>query len=137
MCGPGCRLSGARGARVKTSERGPCGDPGAAIYLRHVPSAIATPPGGHRRDRRGARRSVAIPAPRSTSRVDLELVLAVDISGSIDDEEAKLQRQGYVSALTHPDIVAAIGRGFLGRIAVTYFEWAGAENSARGRRLGG
>ena len=60
--------------------------------------------------------------------VDLELVLAVDVSGSIDGVEAKLQRQGYVSALTHPDIVAAIGRGFLGRIAVTYFEWAGAEH---------
>ncbi len=59
--------------------------------------------------------------------VDLELVLAIDVSGSIDSEEAKLQRQGYISALTHPDIIAAVTRGFIGRVAVTYFEWAGSQ----------
>ena len=59
--------------------------------------------------------------------VDIELVLAIDVSGSIDPEEAKLQRQGYISALTHPAIVDAISRGFIGRIAVTYFEWAGVD----------
>ncbi len=57
--------------------------------------------------------------------VDLELVLAVDVSGSIDVEEAILQRQGYVQALRHPEIVEAIKGGRLGRIAVTYIEWAG------------
>ena len=58
--------------------------------------------------------------------VDLELVLAVDVSGSIDIEEARLQRQGYVQALRHPTVVEAIEHGRLGRIAVTYMEWAGA-----------
>ena len=57
--------------------------------------------------------------------VDLELVLAVDISDSIDLEEATLQRQGYVSALRHPDVIEVIQRGRLGRIAITYIEWAG------------
>src|SRR5690606_34122898 len=57
--------------------------------------------------------------------VDLELVLAVDVSGSIDEQEATLQRQGYVEAFMHPEVIAAIGYGMLGRIAVTYFEWAG------------
>lgn len=57
--------------------------------------------------------------------VDLELVLAIDISGSIDREEAELQRQGYVDAITDPEIIRAIRGGILGRIAVTYFEWAG------------
>ena len=57
--------------------------------------------------------------------VDLELVLAVDVSGSIDVEEAVLQRQGYVQALRHPAVVDAIEEGRLGRIAVTYVEWAG------------
>ncbi|MDH3702161.1 MAG: DUF1194 domain-containing protein [Alphaproteobacteria bacterium] len=61
--------------------------------------------------------------------VDLELVLAVDISGSIDPEEAQLQRDGYVAALTDPALLKAIQGGFLGRIAVTYVEWAGAEIS--------
>lgn len=59
--------------------------------------------------------------------VDLALVLAVDISGSVDDVEARLQRQGYVVALRDPAVVGAIGKGVLRRIAVTYVEWAGAE----------
>lgn len=58
-------------------------------------------------------------------RVDLQLVLAVDISGSIDEDEARLQRDGYVKALTHPAVMAAIHTGALKRIAVTYVEWAG------------
>lgn len=57
--------------------------------------------------------------------VDLELVLAVDVSGSIDEEEARLQRNGYVSAFRSPEVINAIRSGFKKRIAVTYFEWAG------------
>jgi hypothetical protein len=68
----------------------------------------------------------ALPAPASAALpVDLELVLAVDVSGSIDEEEANLQRDGYVAAIADPRVVAAIRSGMLGRIAVTYFEWAG------------
>lgn len=57
--------------------------------------------------------------------VDLELALGVDVSGSIDWEEAELQRRGYVDAFRHPQIIEAIQSGMLGRIAVTYYEWAG------------
>src|SRR5690606_33980476 len=57
--------------------------------------------------------------------VDLELVLAVDVSGSIDEEEAILQRKGYIEALNHPQVLAAIKSGYHGRIAVIYIEWAG------------
>lgn len=57
--------------------------------------------------------------------VDLELVLAVDVSGSMDQDERQLQRSGYVAALNHPEVVAAIASGFRGRIAVTLVEWAG------------
>lgn len=57
--------------------------------------------------------------------VDLELVLAVDVSGSMDEDEHHLQRQGYVQAFRHPGVIQVITSGFLGRIAVTYFEWAG------------
>lgn len=56
--------------------------------------------------------------------VDLELVLAVDASLSIDAEEAQLQRQGYVAALTDSRTIKAIQAGVNGRIAVFYFEWA-------------
>jgi hypothetical protein len=57
--------------------------------------------------------------------VDLELVLAVDVSLSMDPEEQRLQREGYVAALRDPGIVKAIQAGSNGRIAVTYVEWAG------------
>ena len=57
--------------------------------------------------------------------VDVELVLAVDISRSMDSEEFALQRAGYVAALRHPDFVNAVRSGRYGRIAITYFEWAG------------
>ena len=56
--------------------------------------------------------------------VDLELVLAVDVSGSIDSQEANLQRQGYTAAVTNPRIISAIQSGATGRIALTYLEWA-------------
>jgi hypothetical protein len=58
---------------------------------------------------------------------DHELVLAVDISGSIDEDEARLQRQGYVAALTDPEVLKAIRSGLHGRIAILYFEWSGPE----------
>jgi Protein of unknown function (DUF1194) len=64
--------------------------------------------------------------PAAAAPVDLELVLAVDISGSIDLEEAQLQRDGYVEAFVHPQVIEAITSGFHGRIAVAYFEWASA-----------
>lgn len=56
--------------------------------------------------------------------VDVELVLAVDISYSVDEEEAHRQREGYVAALAHEDVIRSIQGGPLGRIAVTYVEWA-------------
>jgi hypothetical protein len=65
------------------------------------------------------------PARAADTPVDLELILAVDVSRSMDVDEQKLQRDGYVAALTHPQIIAAITRGFHGRIALTYVEWAG------------
>jgi hypothetical protein len=57
--------------------------------------------------------------------VDLELVLAVDVSRSMDPAEQELQKQGYIAALQHPDVLQAIREGLLGRIAVAYAEWAG------------
>jgi hypothetical protein len=58
--------------------------------------------------------------------VDVELVLAVDISYSMDPEELELQREGYARALTSPEFLNALREGIHGRIAVTYFEWAGS-----------
>jgi hypothetical protein len=59
--------------------------------------------------------------------VDLELVLAVDVSGSIDAEEARQQRDGYVAAIADAAVVQAIQANFYRRIAVLYLEWASAD----------
>ncbi|PTM95358.1 DUF1194 domain-containing protein [Mycoplana dimorpha] len=58
--------------------------------------------------------------------VDLELVLAVDISYSMEIDEQQVQRRGYVNAFLQPALVNAIQGGSLGRIAVTYVEWGGS-----------
>ena len=57
--------------------------------------------------------------------VDVALVLAVDISNSMDPEEQALQREGFVAAFRSPVVHDAIRKGAHGRIAVTYMEWAG------------
>jgi uncharacterized protein DUF1194 len=67
----------------------------------------------------------ALPAlAQDKKEVDLSLALAIDISGSIDPDEAKLQREGYVQAFRDPVIVRAILGGPNGRIAVAYYEWS-------------
>ncbi|NRG16164.1 DUF1194 domain-containing protein [Rhizobiales bacterium] len=58
--------------------------------------------------------------------VDLLLVLAVDISYSMDDDEQRLQRRGYIEAITSDPVVNAIRNGLIGKIAVAYTEWAGS-----------
>jgi hypothetical protein len=57
--------------------------------------------------------------------VDVELVIAVDVSYSMDPEEQALQREGYVQALTSREFMQALREGAHGKVAITYFEWAG------------
>jgi hypothetical protein len=57
--------------------------------------------------------------------VDVELVLAVDVSYSMDPEEQALQREGYIAGITSRDFMQALRSGQHGKVAVTYFEWAG------------
>jgi hypothetical protein len=66
----------------------------------------------------------AIPAAAEDIPVDLELVLAVDVSGSVDEQEARLQREGYMSAIASERVSEAIRQGSMGRIAVMYLEWS-------------
>ncbi len=68
---------------------------------------------------------LAAKAPATETNVDLQLVLAVDSSGSIDDQEFALQRWGYAKAFRNPRIIRAIGNGYHRAIAVTYMEWSG------------
>lgn len=57
--------------------------------------------------------------------VDVELVLAVDISGSMDNARLQMQRSGYVSAFRNEEFIQEVKSGPTGRIAVAYMEWAG------------
>ena len=57
--------------------------------------------------------------------VDVELALAVDVSYSMDPEEQALQREGYIAGITSRDFMQALRSGQHGKVAVTYFEWAG------------
>lgn len=60
--------------------------------------------------------------------VDVALVLAVDISYSMDIEEQRLQKEGYVQALRSQEVLNAIANGMTGKIAIAYFEWADAHD---------
>lgn len=57
--------------------------------------------------------------------VDLQLVLAADVSRSVDEGEFRLQREGYAAAFSDPRVLKAIRSGQVGRIAVCYVEWSG------------
>src|SRR5476649_2842419 len=71
----------------------------------------------------------AAPQPRladkspSAIAVDVELVIAVDVSYSMDPEEQALQREGYIMALTSREFMHALREGANSKIAITYFEW--------------
>ena len=69
---------------------------------------------------------VGLGSAHAETEVDLALVLAVDVSLSMEPDEQELQRQGFVEAFRSPEVHEAIRKGMLGRIAVTYVEWAGA-----------
>jgi uncharacterized protein DUF1194 len=67
---------------------------------------------------------------RAQTPVDVELVLAVDMSQSMDPGEHELQRSGYLAALQHPDVLRAIRDGIHGKVAITYVEWGGPVSQA-------
>jgi len=67
----------------------------------------------------------AAPARAQTQPVDLQLVLAVDASGSVDHTRFELQKQGYVAAFRNPRVIDAIRSGPRHAIAVTMTQWTG------------
>jgi hypothetical protein len=70
--------------------------------------------------------TAAPPAARAAEPVDLELILALDVSRSVDAEEMELQVLGTAAAFEDPRVIEAITRGPVGAIAVTVFVWADA-----------
>lgn len=69
--------------------------------------------------------AAAQPAPRGRDKVDLQLVLAVDASGSVNDERFALQQKGYAEAFRHKQVLQAIRSGHHGAIAVIMVQWTG------------
>jgi hypothetical protein len=74
----------------------------------------------------GAQGATRPPARAVDTNVDVELVIAVDVSYSMDPDEQALQREGYIIGLTSPEFLNALHQGMHGKIAITYFEWAGS-----------
>src|SRR6201989_3011380 len=64
-------------------------------------------------------------AARAQEPVDLLLVLASDVSRSVDTRKFELQRQGYAAALSNPRVVEALRSGPHGKIAICFVEWSG------------
>jgi len=67
-------------------------------------------------------------SPAQTEPVDLLLVLAADVSRSVDSQKFQLQREGYAAALADPRVIDAIQSGRRGRIGVLFLEWSGFGN---------
>ncbi|MFT5946731.1 MAG: hypothetical protein ACI807_000976 [Paracoccaceae bacterium] len=92
------------------------------IGLYRMVSALAVSAGFALFGQSSVARADALPI-----QVDMQLVLAVDISFSISRDEQDIQRRGYVAAFLDPEVIRAITSGYQGRIAVTYLEWAGED----------
>ena len=71
---------------------------------------------------------LSLPGESRSAGVDLEVILAADVSRSIDDAEFDLQRKGYAAALTDPRVLAAIHGRPGAAIGVSFIEWSGDED---------
>ncbi|WP_305988861.1 DUF1194 domain-containing protein [Roseibium sp. MMSF_3544] len=98
-----------------------------ARLLSFIGAAILLTAPATARDYRPALPASAQYSYNPANEVDVELVLAVDISQSMDTEEQEVQRAGYVSALTSQEFLDAIQVGPIGRVALTYMEWGGVD----------
>jgi len=89
----------------------------AAAALALAGLGMAAPGGPHKR--------LAQSGQADAIAVDVQLALGVDVSYSMDPEEQELQREGYMAAITSREFMGALREGMHGRVAMTYFEWAG------------
>jgi Protein of unknown function (DUF1194) len=80
---------------------------------------------------------IAAPSPQSQQQadgkdsvpsVDIELVIAVDVSYSMDLDELAVQREGYAQAIVSKEFLQAMKSGPTSKVAVTYFEWSASSD---------
>jgi hypothetical protein len=67
-------------------------------------------------------------APEAPTQVDVKLIIASDMSHSIDDVEAKTEREGIADVFSDPEVIRTIENGPFGRIAVMMLDWAGYQD---------
>src|ERR1700730_8771136 len=80
-------------------------------------------------DQVGPQPGLELAAPKdAAASVDVELVLAVDVSYSMDMDELAIQREGYAQAIISKEFLQALKTGPTGKIAITYFEWAASSD---------
>ncbi|HXJ00466.1 MAG TPA: DUF1194 domain-containing protein [Micropepsaceae bacterium] len=97
---------------------------GAVLLLAFGLSAAQAQPAPPRSQAPAPQRPL-ITQPAGQPRVDLNLVLAVDASGSVDDERFELQKQGYAKAFLNPKVLNAIRNGNEGAISISMVQWTG------------
>ena len=73
-------------------------------------------------------RAISWPTRKPPPSVDVELMLAVDVSYSMDMDELAIQREGYAQAIVSKEFLQALKTGPNGKISVTYFEWAASSD---------
>src|SRR6266849_10815908 len=66
-----------------------------------------------------------IPIARAAEQTDLLLVLAMDVSRSMDQAKFRLQREGYAAAISNPQVLNAIKSGAHQKIAICFIDWSG------------
>ncbi len=111
---------------MRLGIRGICARAASLMLLSSVAASLICAP-ATARDLRPALKTASQYSYNPANEVDVELVLAVDISQSMDTDEQEVQRAGYVSALTSKEFLEAIQVGPLGRVAVIYMEWGGVD----------
>ena len=84
-------------------------------------AGIAAPSPGNQQTSRSADKE-------SSPSVDVELVIAVDVSYSMDMDELAVQREGYAQAIVSKEFLQALKSLPIGKISVTYFEWAASSD---------
>src|SRR5260370_31480476 len=73
-------------------------------------------------------RSQLIDAKDDSPNVDIELVIAVDVSYSMDLDELAVQREGYAQAIVSKEFLQALKTGPNSKVALTYFDWSASSD---------
>src|SRR5262249_6261758 len=104
----------ARGVRLPVASCQRCGKREAAMAARRCAGLLFA-----------ALIALIAPRPAAAGTVDLLLVLASDVSRSVDAQKFELQRRGYGQAMSDPRVIEAIQSGRNGRIGLCFLEWSG------------